>query len=90
MLSNIQRFAMVGGLMLIFIAIKTLPPRPARYRRHRTLFMVLQWIYLPVTTIGYNCVAALYSQTRLMFRRYIDTFDVTEKAVVTEKGRTVT
>jgi cellulose synthase/poly-beta-1,6-N-acetylglucosamine synthase-like glycosyltransferase len=89
-LSNIQRFAMVGGLMLIFIAIKTLPPRPARYRRHRTLFMVLQWIYLPVTTIGYNCVAALYSQTRLMFRRYIDTFDVTEKAVVTEKGRTVT
>jgi hypothetical protein len=72
--------------MLIFIALKTLPPRPARYKRHRTLFMVLQWVYLPVTTIGYNCFAALYSQTRLMFGRYIDKFDVTEKAVASESG----
>jgi cellulose synthase/poly-beta-1,6-N-acetylglucosamine synthase-like glycosyltransferase len=87
-LSNIQRFAMVGGILLIFIALKTLPPRPARYRRHRSLFMLLQWIYLPVTTIGYNCFAALYSQTRLIFRRYIDKFDVTEKASVDEAGKT--
>jgi hypothetical protein len=87
-LSTIQRFAMVGGVMLIFIALKTLPPRPARYRRHRTAFMVLQWVYLPITTIGYNCTAALYSQTRLMFGRYIDKFDVTEKAVVDEAGNT--
>lgn len=87
-LSKIQRFAMVGAIMLIFIAIKTLPPRPARYKRHRTAFMVLQWLYLPVTTIGYNCLAALNSQTRLMFRRYIDKFDVTEKAVVDEEGNT--
>lgn len=87
-LSNIQRFAMVGGILLIFIALKTLPPRPARYRRHRSLFMLLQWVYLPVTTIGYNCFAALYSQTRLMFRRYIDKFDVTEKASVNEAGKT--
>jgi cellulose synthase/poly-beta-1,6-N-acetylglucosamine synthase-like glycosyltransferase len=89
-LSKIQRFAMVGGIMLIFIAIKTLPPRPARYRRHRTVFMVLQWVYLPVTTIGYNCFAALYSQTRLIFGRYMDKFDVTEKATVTESGKTIT
>jgi cellulose synthase/poly-beta-1,6-N-acetylglucosamine synthase-like glycosyltransferase len=87
-LSTIQRFAMVGGILLIFIALKTLPPRPARYKRHRSLFMLLQWVYLPVTTIGYNCVAALYSQTRLMFRRYIDKFDVTEKASVDEAGKT--
>jgi hypothetical protein len=50
--------------------------------------MLLQWIYLPVTTIGYNCFAALYSQTRLIFRRYIDKFDVTEKASVDEAGKT--
>jgi hypothetical protein len=86
-LSHIQRFAMVGGIMLIFIAIRTLPPRPLRYKRHRSLLMVLQWIYLPVTTIGYNCFAALYSQTRLFFGWYIDKFDVTEKAVVDASGR---
>jgi hypothetical protein len=89
-LSRIQRFAMVGGIMLIYIAIKTLPPRPARYKRHRTLFMLLQWVYLPVTTIGYNCFAALYSQTRLIFGKYIDKFDVTEKAVVDSAGNTTT
>lgn len=85
-LSKIQRFAMVGGIMLIFICIKTLPPRPARYKRRRSVYMIAQWIYLPVTTIGYNCVAALYSQTRLIFRKYIDKFDVTEKAVVDAAG----
>ena len=86
-LSRIQRFAMLGIVVLIFIAIKTLPPKPARYKRSRSLWMVLQWVYLPVTTIGYNCTAALYSQTRLMFRRYMDKFDVTEKAVVDKHGR---
>jgi cellulose synthase/poly-beta-1,6-N-acetylglucosamine synthase-like glycosyltransferase len=85
-LSKIQRYAMAGGLVLIFIALRTLPPRPARYKRHRTFFMVIQWVYLPVTTIGYNCIAALYSQTRLFFGRYIDKFDVTQKAVVDAAG----
>ncbi|MCA9324740.1 glycosyltransferase family 2 protein [Candidatus Saccharibacteria bacterium] len=86
-LSNIQRFAMVGAFMLVFSALKTLPPRPARYKRHRTLFMVLQWVYLPVTTFIYNCLAALNSQTRLFFGLYLDKFDVTEKAVVDSSGK---
>lgn len=85
-LSRIQRFAMAGVVVLIFIALKTLPPKPARYKRRRSAWMVLQWVYLPVTTIGYNSFAAFYSQTRLMFRKYIDKFDVTEKAVVDEEG----
>jgi hypothetical protein len=47
--------------------------------------MVLQWAYLPLTTLVFNSFAALYSQTRLLFGRYISTFDVTDKAVVSEK-----
>ena len=86
-LSRIQRFAMLGVVILIFVAFKTLPPKPARYKRRRSFWMVLQWIYLPVTTIGYNSFAAFYSQTRLMFRKYMDKFDVTEKAVVDESGK---
>lgn len=89
-LSKIQRFAMLGGILLIFIALKTLPPRPERYKRHRSLFMVLQWVYLPITTIGYNCFAAFYSQTRLILGKYMDKFDVTEKATVDEKGNKTT
>ncbi len=80
--SRIQTVALAAGLITIFLALKTLPPKPARYKRHRTIFMVVQWIYLPVTAIVYNSFAALYSQTRLMFGWYISKFDVTEKAVV--------
>lgn len=87
--SRIQTIALVGIVMTLFIALKTLPPKPVRYKRHRTLFMVLQWAYLPVTTIAYNSMAALYSQTRLALGWYIDKFDVTEKAVVTEDKKTV-
>ena len=86
LVSRVQTVALVAGVATIFICLKTLPPRPARYKRHRTLLMILQWGYLPVTTIAFNCFAALYSQTRLMFGRYIDKFDVTAKAVVTKKG----
>jgi len=84
--SHVQTIALAFMLVTVFICLKTLPPKPARYKRHRTLFMVLQWVYLPITTIVYNSFAAFYSQTRLMFGWYMDKFDVTEKAVVTESG----
>jgi hypothetical protein len=86
-LSRIQTFALLGLLATLFICFKTLPPKPERYKRHRSLFMVLQWVYMPVTGLVYNSFAALYSQTRLMLGKYIDKFDVTEKAVVNNKAK---
>lgn len=82
--SRIQTVALLGMFVTLYLSIKMLPPKPARYKRRRSVFMMLQWVMLPVTTIVYNSFAALYSQTRLMFGRYIDRFDVTDKAVVTE------
>ncbi len=79
-ISRIQTFGLIGLSASLFVALKTLPPRPPRYKRHRTLLMLLQWLYLPVTTVCYGAAAALYSQTRLMFKKYL-TFIVTEKAV---------
>ena len=81
LVSRIQTIGLVGVLASLFVALKTLPPRPLRYKRHRTLFMLLQWLYLPITTIAYGSLAALYSQTRLMFGWYLTKFDVTDKAV---------
>jgi hypothetical protein len=88
--SKIQTVALIAAFVTVFMALKTLPPRPARYKAHRSLWMILQWIYLPVTTIVYNSFAALYSQTRLMFRLYIRKFDVTEKAIVLKSGKRIT
>lgn len=79
--SSIQRVAMIGLAITLFLSLRALPPKPERYKKHRTLFMVIQWVYLPVTGLVYNCFSALYSQTRLFFGKYLDKFDVTEKAV---------
>lgn len=87
--SGIQRVAMIGLVITMFLSFKSLPPKPARYTRKRTFFMVLQWGLLPITTIVYNSFAALYSQTRLFRGKYLDKFDVTEKAVVRESGEVV-
>ncbi len=84
--SNIQTIAMVGILVTLYLSFKILPPKPARYKRRRSVMMVLQWGLLPVTTIVYSAFAALYSQTRLMFGWYMGKFDVTEKAVKTDEG----
>ncbi len=87
--SRIQTIALLGILSTLFLSLKLLPPKPARYKRHRTLFMVFQWVMLPATTIIFNSMAALNSQTRLLFGRYLDKFDVTDKAVVTEDKKRV-
>lgn len=84
--SRIQTVAMLGIIVTLYLSFKILPPKPARYKRRRTILMVLQWGLLPVTTIVYSAFAALYSQTRLMFGWYMGKFDVTEKAVMTDAG----
>jgi hypothetical protein len=79
-ISIFQRFAMIGLLITIFMAFKMLPPRPERYKRHRNIGMVLQWVLMPVTAIVYSASSAFNSQTRLALGKYLDKFDVTEKA----------
>ncbi len=88
--SRIQRIALGGILITLFLSLRLLPPKPARYKKHRSVFMVLQWVLLPITTIGYNSLAALNSQTRLIFGWYLGKFDVTDKAVITEDKRRIT
>ena len=78
-LSYLQRAAMVGIFITVFLSLRLLPPRPTRYRRTRTLGMVLQWFLMPITAIAYNAAASLTAQTHLALGRYLDKFDVTEK-----------
>ncbi len=79
--SQLQQIAMVGLFVTVFLAFKMLPPRPIRYKRRRNLFMLLQWVIMPITTIAYGSLAAFNSQTRLLIGKYLDTFDVTTKVV---------
>ena len=79
MISNIQRLAMIGLFITVFLAFKMLPPRPARYKRYRTIGMVAQWLLMPISAIVYSAGSALYSQGRLFMGNYLTKFDVTNK-----------
>jgi len=87
--SNFQRVGILFLLASVYISLVTLPPRPARYKRRHSVLMVAQWALAPVAAIGFGSLAAFNSQTRLMLRKYLSKFDVTEKAVKTEHGKTI-
>ncbi|NCO10772.1 glycosyltransferase family 2 protein [Candidatus Saccharibacteria bacterium] len=80
--SMFQRVALLGLIIIVFLSMRMLPPRPARYKRTKTVWMVLQWVLMPLTAIGYLSFAALNSQARLFFGRYLVKFDVTTKATL--------
>jgi cellulose synthase/poly-beta-1,6-N-acetylglucosamine synthase-like glycosyltransferase len=86
-ISRVQTVGIMTLIITVFMALRTLPPKPARYKHHRTLFMVLQWVYFPLTTLFYNSLAAFNSQTRLMFKKYLTKFDVTAKTAVSDTGK---
>lgn len=86
-ISFLQRIAMIGIVVAVFMSFKLLPKRPLRYKRSRNVWMLLQWVLMPVTAITYNSAASFYSQTRLFLGKYLDKFDVTEKTVVSGKNK---
>lgn len=79
--SALQQFALVGLFILIFLTLRLLPPRPARYKRRRNILMLAQWVIMPITSAIYGTLAAFSAQTYLLLGKYLDKFDVTEKAV---------
>lgn len=78
--SRLQQFALIGLFVVIFLSFKMLPPRPERYKRRRNLLMVIQWLLMPVTAVVYGSLSAYNAQVRLLLGKYLDKFDVTEKA----------
>lgn len=79
-ISGLQRIAMIGLFITIFLTFKMLPPRPERYKRRRTVWMLLQWLLMPITSIVYTATSSYNAQTHLLLGKYLDKFDVTEKA----------
>lgn len=86
-ISHVQQFALIGLFITVFVAFRMLPPRPDRYKRHRNIFMLSQWLLMPFTAVIYSSASAFTSQTALLLGKYFDKFDVTEKATVKDNGR---
>lgn len=77
----VQTIAMVGLIVTLFVSLEMLPKRPKKYKKSKSLLMILQWVLMPAVAIVYQSFAAFYSQTRLMIGKYMESFDVTKKVV---------
>ncbi|OGZ35493.1 MAG: hypothetical protein A2815_00600 [Candidatus Portnoybacteria bacterium RIFCSPHIGHO2_01_FULL_40_12b] len=69
--SRIMTLAMIGLFVSAIISTLLLPSKPAYFKKRRWLFMVLQWILLPVTLVIFGTFPALDAQTRLMLGKYM-------------------
>lgn len=74
----IMTLSMVGLISTAILSIILLPPRPPKFGKFKYLWMVLQWLLFPITTIGLGLLPALDAQTRLMLGKYMG-FWVTPK-----------
>ena len=74
----IMTLAMIGLVGSAFYCLQLLPPRPEKYKSRKYIWMILQWILVPIVMIVFGAIPALISQTRLMFGKYMG-FWVTEK-----------
>ena len=74
----IMTLAMVGLVSTAILSIILLPPRPPKFGKFKYLWMALQWLLFPVTTIGLGLLPGLEAQTRLMLGKYMG-FWVTPK-----------
>jgi cellulose synthase/poly-beta-1,6-N-acetylglucosamine synthase-like glycosyltransferase len=75
----IMTLAMIGLISSAVISMNLLPPRPPKYGKKKYIWMLLQWILVPFTTIIFGSIPALEAQTRLMLGKYMG-FWVTPKS----------
>ncbi len=68
---NLMTLAMLGLIMSAIISMSLLPPMPARKKKYKYLFMVLQWILVPLTIPIFGAIPGVDSQTRLLLGKYM-------------------
>lgn len=75
----LMTLAMAGLIVSMSLSFLLMPPRPEKYSRWRNIYMLLQWVLVPVIAPLLGSLPAIDSQTRLMLGKYFGEFWVTEK-----------
>ncbi|MFC1656335.1 hypothetical protein ACFL3C_05680, partial [Patescibacteria group bacterium] len=76
--SNLMILAMIGLVTSAAISNLLLPPPPKNFRKWKHIFLILEWILIPITVNVFGVIPSLDAQTRLLFGRYMS-FWVTPK-----------
>lgn len=71
--------ANIGLILSVILGTLILPRRPGHYHAIRYVFMIVQWLLLPISMMVFGSLPALSAQTRLMLGKYLG-FYVTEKS----------
>ncbi len=70
--------SMAGIVFSIVLSLRLLPRLPNSRRKSDWIFMLLQWLLVPVSLICFSALPALDATTRLLFGRYLG-FNVSQK-----------
>lgn len=75
----LMTLAMFGLAISMSLSFLLMPPRPSKYSRWRNIYMLLQWVLVPVIAPFLGSLPSIDSQTRIMTGKYFGEFWVTEK-----------
>ncbi|OGH87616.1 MAG: hypothetical protein A3J93_03775 [Candidatus Magasanikbacteria bacterium RIFOXYC2_FULL_42_28] len=78
-LESLMTIAMLGLLISAAMGMLLLPPRPVHHGHHKYLFMLAQWLLVPVSLILFSAWPCLDAVTHLMFGKYLG-FNVSQKS----------
>lgn len=77
-LEILMQLAMMGLLVSAIMNMLILPRRPGKYPAYKYLFMLLQWILLPVSLVLFSAIPCIDAVTHLMLGKYLG-FNVSVK-----------
>jgi hypothetical protein len=75
----LMTLAMMGLIVSMSLSFLLMPPRPAKYSKWRNLYMLLQWVLVPIIAPFLGSLPSIDSQTRILLGKYFGEFWVTEK-----------
>lgn len=77
-LEYLMAMATFGLVFSAAISMLILPPRPESHPKYRYIFMLLQWLLVPVSLILFSSAPCIDAITHLMFGKYLG-FNVSTK-----------
>lgn len=78
---TLMTMAMTGLIVSVSLSFLLLPKRPAHLGRKHYLFMILQWMLVPIIAPTLGAAPAIESQTRILLKKYFTEFWVTDKTI---------